>query len=151
MRSRKSTVQSCKYYTVQFCEKYSYSNITVNRNYYGQQLASKLPVFDRKSYIVYLDRINKLFWSSPLLVISRPYLWTDRSQRYPNCLEISNQTADTSCVSAFVTFSLTFFLHSMRAVNLFQLQQFFFSLICPQCFTTVSDCNLCSKPCIISI
>ena len=46
VRSRKSTV----YYTVQFREKYGHSNITVNRNYYGQRLASKLPVFDRKSY-----------------------------------------------------------------------------------------------------
>ena len=50
VRSRKSTVQSFKYYTVQFGEKYGHSNITVNRNYYGQRLASKLPVFDRKSY-----------------------------------------------------------------------------------------------------
>ena len=36
VRSRKSTVQSCKYYTVQFREKYGHSNITVNRNYYCQ-------------------------------------------------------------------------------------------------------------------
>ena len=54
MRSRKSTVQSCKYYTVQFREKNGHSNITVNRNYYGQRLASKLPVFDRKSYRFFL-------------------------------------------------------------------------------------------------
>ena len=47
-------VQSCKYYTVQFREKYGHSNITVNRNYYGQQLAPKLPVFDRKSYMFIL-------------------------------------------------------------------------------------------------
>ena len=51
VRSRKSMVQSCEYYTVQFREKYGHSNITVNRNYYGQRLASKLSVFDRKSYM----------------------------------------------------------------------------------------------------
>ena len=54
MRSRKNTEQSCKYYTVQFREKYGLSNIMVNhRNYYGQRLASKLPVFDRKSYVFF--------------------------------------------------------------------------------------------------
>ena len=46
-------LKSCKYYTVQFREKYSHSNITVNRNYYGQRLASKLPVFDHKSYFFF--------------------------------------------------------------------------------------------------
>ena len=73
MRSRKSTVQSYKYYTVQLREKNGHSNITVNRNYYGQRLASKLLVFDRKSnrfflrvfyiyyiYIIYGSVINIL-------------------------------------------------------------------------------------------
>ena len=46
-------VQNCKYYTVQFREKYGHSNITVNHNYYGQRLASKLSVFDRKSYMFF--------------------------------------------------------------------------------------------------
>ena len=54
MRSRKSTVQSCKYYTVQLREKYGHSNITVNRNYYGQRLALKLPAFDLKIYKFFL-------------------------------------------------------------------------------------------------
>ena len=47
-------VQSYKYYTVQFREKYGHSNITVNRNYDSQRMASKLPVFDRKSYRFFL-------------------------------------------------------------------------------------------------
>ena len=59
MRSRKSTVQSYKYYTVQFREKYGHSeNITVSRNYHGQRLASKLPVFDRKSYMVFFKSVG---------------------------------------------------------------------------------------------
>ena len=57
MRTKESTVQSCKYYMVQFREKYGHSNIMVNRNYYGQRLASKLVVFDRKSYKFFEDRI----------------------------------------------------------------------------------------------
>ena len=44
---------------VQSREKYGHSNITVNSNYYGQQLASKLPVFDRKSYMGFFKSVHK--------------------------------------------------------------------------------------------
>ena len=51
-------IQSCKHYTIRFCEKYGHSNITVNRDYYGQRLASKLPVFDPKNYMFFLRVIH---------------------------------------------------------------------------------------------
>ena len=51
-------VQSCKYHMVQLREKYGHSNITVNRYNYGQRLASKLPVFDRKSYMFFLKNVR---------------------------------------------------------------------------------------------